>query len=186
VNLLFSLSLHVWSLLSLHKREPSKGLQGPSRAFLVLSLTPALASSWRPCSSSFPTELNKCYPIAKKYMYCIHAKLLFWQRLPIAWQCRPLWVAVANSRGSKAGAAAAAATATLTLLWLKNLHKLLKVATGVLFGNISEGHFDASRFRFLLRCLLFLFLVHPQTLVLLINKSGFLMFRSLYSWRSFS
>jgi len=97
--------------------------------FLVLSLTPFLASSWRPCSSSFPTIACQCCPL--------------------------LWVAVANSRGSKAGTAAAAATAaTLTLLWLKNLHKLLKVATGVLLGNISEGHFDASNSSlFLLRCL---------------------------------
>jgi len=100
------------------------------RPFLVL--TPALTSSWRHPSSAFPTGASH----------------------------RPLWVAVPNSRRSKTGAAAAAAAATLTLLWLKNLHKLLKVATGVLLGNISERHFDASNDSLLpLRCLFFLFLV---------------------------
>jgi len=150
-NLITSMWVHCFSL----------PFSAPSQkgAFLVLSLTPAMLSSWRPGSSSFPT---------------------------IACHRSPLWVAVANSRWTKAGTATATAAATLTLLWLENLHKLLKVATGVLLGNISEGHFDASNSSlFLLRCLLFLFLVHPQTLVL-INKLGFLMFRSLYLWRSFS
>jgi len=132
----------LFPFLSLYKRKPSQ--------FWVW------LQAWRPpdAPAALPSQLNWTRVTQSPEKY--NAKLLLTKvdgKLPIASHCRPLWVAVAKSRRPKAGAATATA-ATLTLLWLKNLHKLLKVAARILLGNISERHFDASNRSFLpLRCL---------------------------------